>query len=117
MKHVGKNVKQLRIKQGWNQGYVARQLNISIPAYSKIETGVTDMNLSRLQELCSIFAVGIMDIMQLPGDSIVNEAEKELERCKRMLSAKEQEISCLQKQVIELFCELRTGELPRKSKI
>jgi transcriptional regulator with XRE-family HTH domain len=107
MKHVAKNIRLLRIKQNWNQEFVARQLNISIPAYSKIKTGATDINLSRLKELADVFKVGIMDILRLPNDSIDDVASRELERCKSMLLVKEQEISSLQKQLIELFCELR----------
>ncbi len=40
MNIIGKNIRQLRQKNGWSQGEVAKRLSISIPAFSKIETGI-----------------------------------------------------------------------------
>jgi transcriptional regulator with XRE-family HTH domain len=42
---IGKNIRTLRQKHGWSQGQVASRLHISIPAFSKIETGITDINI------------------------------------------------------------------------
>jgi transcriptional regulator with XRE-family HTH domain len=50
-KSVGKNIRTLRHQRGWSQEDVANRLGISIPAFSKIETGVTDINLSRLEQI------------------------------------------------------------------
>jgi transcriptional regulator with XRE-family HTH domain len=40
-KSVGMNIRTLRHQRGWSQEDVADRLGISIPAFSKIETGVT----------------------------------------------------------------------------
>jgi transcriptional regulator with XRE-family HTH domain len=42
---VGNNIRTLRHQRGWSQEDIATRLGISIPAFSKIETGVTDVNL------------------------------------------------------------------------
>ena len=55
MQDLGKKIKMLRQQNGWSQGDVAKRLDISVPAFSKIETGVTDINLSRLEQIVTIF--------------------------------------------------------------
>ena len=107
MKHVGQNIKSLRLKYGWNQKIVARQLKISIPAFSKIETSTTDINLTRLDELATLFDVSVFDLLKKPGEESIWPLERELKDCKNILEVQEKEISSLRKKVIELFDELR----------
>lgn len=51
------NVKKLRFLREWNQKIVAEKLGISVPAYSKIESGVTDPSLSRVEQIAKIYNV------------------------------------------------------------
>ena len=51
MQTLGKKIRLLRHQKSWSQEDVAKQLGISIPAFSKIETGITDINLSRLEQI------------------------------------------------------------------
>jgi transcriptional regulator with XRE-family HTH domain len=37
---LGKNIRDLRHRKGWSQEDIALKLDISIPAFSKIETGI-----------------------------------------------------------------------------
>ena len=55
MSSLGKKIKALRQQKDWLQGDVAKKLNISIPAYSKIESDITDINISRLKQIAEIF--------------------------------------------------------------
>ncbi|MGN7203817.1 helix-turn-helix domain-containing protein [Pedobacter sp. SAFR-022] len=107
MKNVDQNIKQLRLERGWNQKIVAERLGISIPAYSKIESGITDINLSRLVQLASLFDVSVAEV--LFGSAEINNKvdKKELTACEYELAVKEKEVFNLQKKVIELFDELR----------
>ena len=87
-KSVGKSIRILRHQHGWSQEDIANRLGISIPAFSKIETGVTDVNLSRLEQA-------------EPVPSHLNIMQKKL-------NDREAEIASLQRKVIELYEELRT---------
>lgn len=107
MTHVGKNVKSLRLKNGWNQKLVAEKLKISIPAYSKIEACITDINLTRLGELATIFNTSAQELLSTSSE-YVDALQVELNLCKNLLVEKENEVSKLQKKVIELFDELRS---------
>lgn len=47
----------LRVNSKKKQRHLAEALGISIPAYSKIETGITDINTARLKEIAVYFNV------------------------------------------------------------
>lgn len=103
---VGKNIRAVRHQNNWSQEEVANKLGISIPAFSKIETGITDINLSRLQQIADIFEMSLVTLLSFEDDhteytpSDLAEARKKLEEC-------EEEIVELQRKVIGLYEELR----------
>ncbi|RZJ88403.1 MAG: XRE family transcriptional regulator [Chryseobacterium sp.] len=108
MNIIGKNIRQLRQKNGWSQGEVAKRLQISIPAFSKIETGITDINISRLEQIASLFEVSTMDIISREGENPNTINTDEVNTLKDRLAAREEEIIKLQKKVIELYEEIRS---------
>jgi len=107
MNNIGKNIRMLRHKNGWNQGEVAKRLNISIPAFSKIETGFTDINISRLHQIAGLFNVSIIEILAKEGDAPIPEKVDELNDLKEKLLVREQDLLSLQKKLIELYEEVR----------
>ncbi|RZK48273.1 MAG: XRE family transcriptional regulator [Pedobacter sp.] len=107
MNVIGKNIRLLRQKKGWSQGEVAKQLSISIPAFSKIETGITDINISRLEQIANLFQVSTVDLISKEGEHHVAENVAEIYKLKEKLAMKEDEIISLQKKVIDLYEELR----------
>jgi transcriptional regulator with XRE-family HTH domain len=107
MKVLGKNIRSLRQQHGWSQEDIARKLKISIPAFSKIETGITDVNLSRLEQIATIFEVPVVKLLTLEGSLPEAPQLNAIESINKKLSDRESEISSLQKKVIELYEELR----------
>jgi len=107
MNIIGKNIRQLRQKKGWSQGEVAKRLQISIPAFSKIETGITDINISRLEQIAALFGVSTMDIISREGENPNLLNSDEVVSLKNKLVAREEEIIKLQKKVIDLYEEIR----------
>ena len=107
MKALGKKIRLLRHQKGWSQDDVAKRLDISIPAFSKIETGITDINLSRLEQIALLFELSVVQLLTLnegdPDQKYVNE----LEHINKRLMDRETEVIDLQKKVIELFEEIR----------
>jgi transcriptional regulator with XRE-family HTH domain len=107
MNIIGRNIRLLRQKNGWSQGEVAKRLKISIPAFSKIETGITDINISRLDQIANLFEVSTLEIMVKEGDVSAYGNFAEIGTLKDRLSFKEEEIIKLQKKIIELYEEIR----------
>src|ERR1700733_15386 len=106
-KSVGKNIRAMRHQRGWSQEDVANRLGISIPAFSKIETGVTDINLSRLEQIANIYEVNVVNLLSADieeGDPQVSN----LSIAQRKIIDREAEIANLQRKVIVLYEELRS---------
>ena len=105
-KSVGKNIRTIRHQRGWSQEDVANRLGISIPAFSKIETGVTDINLSRLEQIANIYEVNVTNLLSLETE----EAEPQVSNlnvAQKKILDREAEIANLQRKVILLYEELR----------
>jgi len=106
MNALGKKIRLLRHQKGWSQEDVAKRLDISIPAFSKIETGITDVNLSRLDQISRLFGLTIVQLLA-SGDS--DEEKKyvsELTSAHKKLQERDAEVIDLQKKVIELYEQL-----------
>jgi transcriptional regulator with XRE-family HTH domain len=104
-KKVGQSIKILRQQNGWSQEHIANRLGISIPALSKIETGVTDVNLSRLEQIAGVYGVTLSQLV-----NIYNEGDEPVvfngNLLQKRLNEQELEINSLQRKVIQLYDEL-----------
>jgi transcriptional regulator with XRE-family HTH domain len=107
MKALGKKIRLLRHQKGWSQEDVAKKLDISIPAFSKIETGITDINLSRLEQISTLFEMTVVQLLTFNDDEQDQKIINELEIVNKKLMDRDVEVIELQKKVIELFEELR----------
>ena len=107
MKTLGKKIRLLRHQKGWSQEEVAKRLDISIPAFSKIETGITDINLSRLEQISALFEMSVVQLLTFNEVEQDQQIASELENVNKKLMDRETEVIDLQKKVIELFEELR----------
>ncbi len=87
---------------------MAKRLDISIPAFSKIETGITDVNLSRLEQISSLFDMDVVELLTFNDDNKdQKKSTSELEILVSKVKEREAEIVQLQKKVIDLYEELR----------
>ena len=107
MKALGKKIRLLRHQKGWSQEDVAKKLDISIPAFSKIETGITDINLSRLEQIAILFDMSVVQLLTFDDEEQDQKFINELELVNKKLMDRDAEVIDLQKKVIELFEELR----------
>jgi transcriptional regulator with XRE-family HTH domain len=104
--YVGRCIKTLRLMRGWSQEDMANKMNISIPAFSKIETGITDVNLSRLEQIAHICEVSLVQLF-LANHKQQDEIAWQLPVFENKIATREIEIVALQRKVIELYEELR----------
>ncbi|MGZ3756055.1 MAG: helix-turn-helix domain-containing protein [Mucilaginibacter sp.] len=111
MKTLGKKIRLLRHQKGWSQEDVAKRLDISIPAFSKIETGITDINLSRLEQISNLFEMSVVQLLTFNEQETDQKFTNELDVINKKLTDRETEIIDLQKKVIELFEELRHNKI------
>ena len=100
------NIRTLRHQRGWSQEDVANRLGISIPAFSKIETGVTDINLSRLEQIANIYEINLVQLLALDITESEPEQVSHLNVAQKKIMDREAEIAHLQRKVILLYEEL-----------
>ncbi|WP_026899332.1 helix-turn-helix domain-containing protein [Daejeonella oryzae] len=110
MKTLGKKIRLLRHQKGWSQEDVAKRLDISIPAFSKIETGITDVNLSRLEQISTLFEMSVVQLLTFNDTEEQEKYTSELEVLTKKVQEREIEVIDLQKKVIELYEELRRSK-------
>lgn len=109
MNKVGKKIRLLRHQKGWSQQDVAKKLEISIPAFSKMETGITDLNLSRINQIAKLFNLTAVQLLSFSEKDHVNDCVNEITSIQQKLKEREEEIIQLQKKVIDLYGQLYTG--------
>jgi transcriptional regulator with XRE-family HTH domain len=107
MKTLGKKIRLLRHQKGWSQEDVSKRLDISIPAFSKIETGITDVNLSRLEQIATLFEMTVVQLLTFNDAEQQEKYISELEVLTKKLQEREMEVIDLQKKIIVLYEELR----------
>ena len=66
MNTIGEKIRLERLKNNYSQEYMAFMLNISQPAYSKLERNETDISLSRIYEIAEIFKINAFVLMPKP---------------------------------------------------
>jgi len=59
---IAHNIRKLRELRNFTQEHVAVQLNITVTAYGKIERGETDISLSRIHQIATIFEIDYLRI-------------------------------------------------------
>ncbi|MBG6234073.1 transcriptional regulator with XRE-family HTH domain [Pedobacter sp. CAN_A7] len=103
MKNLGKYIKELRLKCGWTQVIVADQLEISIPAFSKIESGITIINIVRLKQIADIFNVPVSTLLNAEFHENQYTNDNRIKELQKSISEKDENILQLQKKIIGLY--------------
>jgi transcriptional regulator with XRE-family HTH domain len=65
-------IKQIRELKNFTQEYVAQQLGLSTRAYSKIESGETQLTINRLNEISAILEVQPMEVLGFDDKKVFN---------------------------------------------
>jgi len=103
MNTVGKNLKALRKKKCWTQTKIAEKLNLSVPAYAKIESGFTILTISRVHEFVSLFEVPVNVILCIEVKDEETENSIILEGLRNKIAGIDNAINKLRGTAIELY--------------
>ena len=70
-------IKQIRELKNFTQEYVAQKLGLSTRAYSKIETGETQLTINRLNEISAILGVGPIEVLGFDDKQVFNNCKQD----------------------------------------
>lgn len=73
MEIVIEKIKDIRKKKGYSHEYMAHQLNMSQPAYSKIENSETKLSVDRLFEISEILETPIEGFLDINPNTIYHQ--------------------------------------------
>ena len=76
MEHVEKNIRNIRELKDITQEHIATQLGISTRAYSRIETGETQLTINRLNEISKILNVTPQEVIGFDEKQIFNNCKQ-----------------------------------------
>lgn len=102
MKTLGEKFRILRQKMGVNQKAMADQLEISIPAYSKLETSITDPNFSRINQIAKVHGLTLREFLDI-GEEGASEQEQLIQQLKEKIATLENSVIRLQSKLIDLY--------------
>jgi transcriptional regulator with XRE-family HTH domain len=98
--HIGDKLKALRLTHCLSQKIIADRLGISVPAYSKIETGQIDLYFSKVEQIADIYSITVIDLLKIGEKDSKNEQYPDIKRHLDELSEKYNE---QQKKMIQLY--------------
>jgi transcriptional regulator with XRE-family HTH domain len=70
-------LKQLRELKNFTQEYMAQQMGLSTRAYSKIESGETQLTINRLNEIAAILEVDPIQALGFDHQNVFNNCTQE----------------------------------------
>lgn len=70
-------IKQIRELKNFTQDYMAQQLGLSTRAYSKIETGETQLTINRLNEISHILGITPIEVLGFDDKLIFNNCKQD----------------------------------------
>ncbi|MET4083377.1 transcriptional regulator with XRE-family HTH domain [Pedobacter sp. UYP30] len=104
LEDIASKIKKQRAGLGLSQAAMAKLLKISAPAYCKIENGQTDLNISRLMQICKVLKTTPTELFATNYSQSAN--KEEVLSLKKDLLLKEEELNKLRKKVIDLYDKL-----------
>lgn len=99
---VGERLRRARLEKKLTQADLAEKLDISVTYLSKVERGVSRINLKRLQELCALLDISEIYILSGTSEDSKNYLDKDFKNLLEKCSPEQQKlIYNLAKTVIE----------------
>jgi transcriptional regulator with XRE-family HTH domain len=119
-KIIGNRIRKLRLSKEYSQQNMADELNITSSAYSKIERGVTDTSISRLEAIAEILGVKPIYFYQEQSPIAHSQAEEQHKDIGYASKSDVEELTSLvrkiQREIASLKASLQTTAKPAKKK-
>jgi transcriptional regulator with XRE-family HTH domain len=111
MNKLGQTIRLLRQERGLTQTEVAAALDMSTPAYCKIETGITDISFSRVEQIAAFFDKTAPDLLTCLVASPACDPTLTLLQAQSKLQERGNELMNLQRKVIALYERLNKNRM------
>jgi transcriptional regulator with XRE-family HTH domain len=103
---LGERLRNLRKDKKWTQKHVAGLLDMSVPAISKIESGDTDINYSRLQQMAHVYELTTVELLE-GGRRQAPYSVAEVQAANKKLIEYDNTVILLQNKIIYLYEQMQ----------
>ncbi len=90
--NLHQTIKRLRLENGFSQDFLAKELKMSRPTYTQIETGQRELTVSEASKLASIFGISLEKFLKKDKSPEILEIKKEMEKKKTKTQAEKQDV-------------------------
>jgi transcriptional regulator with XRE-family HTH domain len=99
-------IRKIREIRNYSQEYLAQSLNLSVRAYSKIETGETQLTIRRLNEISQILEVTPLQILGFDEKQLFSKQAYNMEENQALHAVNEAPAVYLQRRILQMEQEL-----------
>ncbi|MBU0488163.1 MAG: helix-turn-helix domain-containing protein [Bacteroidetes bacterium] len=72
MTKINENIRKTRVNKNFTQQLMADKLGLSLSAYSNIESGKADVNMTRITEISKIFEISAIELITYNTDQALS---------------------------------------------
>ena len=110
-------IRKIREIRNYSQDYLAQNLGLSVRAYSKIETGETQLTIKRLNQISEVLDVHPLTILEFNEKSLFGKPTIKGDQLHEVSEFREQPIEYFKKKMEEIEYELNILKDSIKQKI
>lgn len=113
MDSIGYNIRKLRELKNLTQEFLAKELGMTQSSYSKIETGESDLAVSKLYKISEIIGVDVSQILEFDASHVFNISNNKLVQG---LSARVENMYFTRDEYREKYVQMLEAEIERLKK-
>lgn len=99
---ISNNIKKYRLLNNMTQEMLAEQLGLDTQYYAQLERGERNFTLKRLIRLCSIFQIGIEDIIEIESSDKQDTSELRKEVSEQLKSLSNTQLRLVERFISEI---------------
>ena len=99
---ISNNIKKYRLLNNMTQEMLAEQLGLDTQYYAQLERGERNFTLKRLIRLCSIFQIGIEDIIEIESSDKQDTSELREEVSEQLKSLSNTQLRLVERFISEI---------------
>lgn len=105
---LGEHIRFIRVQQGLSQQNMADELGITVAAYSNIERGVTNINITRLFAIAEILKTTPSKLLEYDNNQLSDSANIYFQGVSSQINFLNQQVNLLQQDVSSLKSEMKS---------
>lgn len=108
MDELYNKIKAIRLKKGYSQEYMATKMSMTPNGYGKLERGLTDISVKRLEEIAKIFGVSVSDLIYYEDNSAIG-LENLSSKSYELLQARIKELEADKRELLEIVSKYKVA--------